>query len=186
MWWRRNTAGQNRPRLNHSWKWRCTGMSHIPSQDGNCVLWTTFIGRLMPATSPPFHLKIRHGLLAVVDAPLFPPYLFIRIGQSDAAKTWALIRSTRGVSRLVRFGRGTGSGRRWPDRSIGHAGGIGQGRSRTAFQPGERLWLTEAPFTGIEGIYQMADGGRRVMVLIEVLSRLVAMRVEPGSLRKLG
>jgi hypothetical protein len=52
----------------------------------------------MPATSRPFHLKIRHGLLAVVDAPLFPPYLFIRLGQSDAAKSLAPIRSTRGVS----------------------------------------------------------------------------------------
>jgi len=29
--------------------------------------------------------KIRHGLLAVVDEPLFPRYLFIRLGQDDTA-----------------------------------------------------------------------------------------------------
>lgn len=44
--------------------------------------------------------------------------------------------------------------------------------------------LTEAPFAGTEGIYQMADGERRAMVLIELLSKQV--RVAPASLRKVG
>ena len=44
--------------------------------------------------------------------------------------------------------------------------------------------LTEVPFAGIEGIYQMADGERRVMVLIEILSKPVAVRIAPASLRK--
>jgi transcriptional antiterminator RfaH len=52
------------------------------------------------------------------------------------------------------------------------------------FKAGERVHLTEAPFAGIEGIYQMADGERRVMVLIEILSKPVAVRVAPASLRK--
>ena len=52
------------------------------------------------------------------------------------------------------------------------------------FKTGERVRLTEAPFAGIEGIYQMADGERRVMVLIEILSKPVAVRVAPAGLRK--
>ena len=52
------------------------------------------------------------------------------------------------------------------------------------FKTGERVRLTEVPFAGIEGLYQMADGERRVMVLIEILSKLVAVRVAPASLRK--
>ncbi|WP_209315867.1 hypothetical protein [Haematospirillum jordaniae] len=54
------------------------------------------------------------------------------------------------------------------------------------FKPGERVRLTEAPFAGIEGIYQMADGERRVMVLIELLSKQVQVRVAPANLRKVG
>ncbi len=54
------------------------------------------------------------------------------------------------------------------------------------FKPGERVRLTEAPFAGIEGIYQMADGERRVMVLIELLSKQVRVRVAPANLRKVG
>jgi transcriptional antiterminator RfaH len=54
------------------------------------------------------------------------------------------------------------------------------------FKSGERVRLTELPFAGIEGIYQMADGGRRVMVLIELLSKPVRVRVAPANLRKVG
>ena len=52
------------------------------------------------------------------------------------------------------------------------------------FNPGERVRLTEGLFAGIEGIYQMADGECRVMVLIEILSKPVAIRVAPTGLRK--
>jgi transcriptional antiterminator RfaH len=52
------------------------------------------------------------------------------------------------------------------------------------FNPGERVRVTAGPFAGIEGIYQMAEGERRVIVLIELLSKMVTVRVEPASLRK--
>ena len=51
---------------------------------------------------------------------------------------------------------------------------------------GERVQLTQGPFAGIEGIFQMADGDRRVMVLIELMSKKVAVPVEMGALRKVG
>ncbi len=54
------------------------------------------------------------------------------------------------------------------------------------FKPGRRVRLTKAPFAGIEGIYQMGDGERRMMVLIELLSKQVEMRVAPTNLRKVG
>ena len=59
-----------------------------------------------------------------------------------------------------------------------------QAEPERLFKAGERVRLTEAPFAGTEGIYQMADGERRVMVLIEILSKPVAVRVAPASLRK--
>ena len=59
-------------------------------------------------------------------------------------------------------------------------------RKKHLFRPSERVRLTEAPFAGIEGIYQMADGERRVMVLIELLSKQVRVRVAAANLRKVG
>jgi transcriptional antiterminator RfaH len=130
--------------------------------------------------------KLRRGRLTVSEEPLFPRYLFIRLGRGESAKSWAPIRSTKGVSRLVSFGIEPA---KVDDDLVGFL------RAREAsiqteperlFKPGERVRLTESPFAGIEGVYQMADGERRVMVLIEILSKPVAVRASLASLRKAG
>lgn len=128
--------------------------------------------------------KLRQGILKVADEPLFPRYLFIRLGQGDSAQSWGPIRSTKGVSRLVSFGAEPA---RVDDRLIdllkSQEGGV-QAEPKRLFKPGQRVRLSEGPFAGIEGIFQMADGERRVMVLIELLSKPVPFSVSAGSLRK--
>ncbi len=123
-------------------------------------------------------------MITVANEPLFPRYLFIRLGHEDSAKSWAPIRSTKGVSRLVRFGieparvdDGLIELLRTQEASV-------QSEPERLFKPGERVRLTKTPFAGVEGIYQMSDGERRVMVLIEILSKPVAVSVAPASLRK--
>ncbi len=130
--------------------------------------------------------KLRQGLLTVADEPLFPRYLFIKLGHGDSAKSWSPIRSTKGVSRLVSFG---GEPARVDDGLIEllrSQEALVQAEPARLFAQGERVRLMEAPFAGVEGIYQMPDGERRVMVLIEVMSRPVTVRVLPCSLRKVG
>lgn len=130
--------------------------------------------------------KTRQGGVAVVDEPLFKRYLFIRLGEGSSAKSWGAIRSTRGVSRLVSFGVE-------PVKVADDLIAALQAQEKhvlnqveALFKPGERVRLTEAPFAGIEGIYQTADGERRVMVLIELLSKQVRVGVAPSNLRKVG
>lgn len=130
--------------------------------------------------------KLRQGSLTVIDEPLFPRYLFIRLGQGDSAKSWAPIRSTKGVSRLVSFGMEPAKvsdnlvdALRTQEAAV-HAEPV------KLFKSGERVRLTEAPFAGIEGVYHVADGERRVMVLIEFLTKNVCLQVAPSSLRKVG
>jgi transcription elongation factor/antiterminator RfaH len=48
--------------------------------------------------------KIRRRKAEVVSEPLFARYLFVRLDTSDNGPSWAPIRSTLGVSQLVRFG----------------------------------------------------------------------------------
>jgi len=130
--------------------------------------------------------KLRQGNLTAVEEPLFPRYLFIRLGHEDSAKSWAPIRSTRGVCRLVSFGVEPA---RVDDNLIDHLkaqAACTQSAPRPLFSPGERVRLTDAPFAGVEGLYQMADGQHRAMVLIELMSRQVRVPVAPASLRKAG
>jgi transcriptional antiterminator RfaH len=130
--------------------------------------------------------KIRQGLLKLADEPLFPRYLFIRLGRDDSAKSWSPIRSTTGVSRLVSFGTEPARvDNTLIDQLRAHEASC-QTAPALRFTPGDRVRLTEAPFAGIEGIYQMAEGERRVMVLIELMSRPVAVHVAPTELRKAG
>lgn len=121
----------------------------------------------------------------VSDEPLFPGYLFIRLGQSNSAKSWAPIRSTKGVSHLVSFGIEPA---RVDDALIDllrTQEESAHSKPKRLFKPGERVRLIEEPFTGIEAIYQMANGEHRVMVLIEILGKSVSAHTAPTSLRKI-
>ena len=130
--------------------------------------------------------KLRQGVVTVSQEPLFPRYLFVRLGEGGQGPGWGPIRSTRGVNRLVTFGTEPA---RVDDGLVdmlrARQAGIARQPQRL-FEPGERVQLTETPFAGIEGIYQLADGERRVMVLIELLSKPVLVRASPAGLRKVG
>jgi len=39
------------------------------------------------------------------------------------------------------------------------------------FEPGQRVVVTEGPFTGFEGIYELPDGESRATVLLELLGK---------------
>ena len=130
--------------------------------------------------------KLRQGVLAVADEPLFPRYLFIRLGVGGGAKSWAPIRSTKGVCRLVAFGAEPAAVDDGLIELLRAREVVVQRCPKLLFQPGERVLLTEAPFSGIEGVYRMADGNRRAMVLIELLNRPVATSVPVAGLCKAG
>jgi transcriptional antiterminator RfaH len=127
--------------------------------------------------------KLRRGALQVVQEPLFPRYLFIRLGTGLESQSWAPIRSTIGVSRLVTFGQ---TPAKIEDELIAQL----QVKTNSAevqlrhFEPGEQVVVTEGPFMGVEAIYQMADAEGRVMVLLNILSKQVKMAVSPVSIRK--
>lgn len=130
--------------------------------------------------------KIHQGLLAVGDEPLFPRYLFIHLGLGDSAKSWGPIRSTKGVGRLVSFGIEPAKVDEALIAYLKAQEASVQDTPERFFRQGERVRLTEGAFAGIEGIYQVAEGERRVMVLIELLSKPVSVRVSPAGLRKVG
>lgn len=120
----------------------------------------------------------------MVQEALFPRYLFIRLGTGLESQSWAPIRSTTGVSRLVTFGQ-------TPAKIDDDLVTVLKSESDNTdvvlrhFEPGEQVVVTEGPFVGVEAIYQMADGEGRVMVLLNILSKQVKMIVSPASIRKL-
>lgn len=124
--------------------------------------------------------SVKRGKYDERDVPLFPRYLFVRTPDLTV-QSWAPIRYTRGVNRLVSFGPEPA---RMDDTVIDwlKAQEASQG-VQLLFAPGQAVKVTQGPFAGLEGIYQMTDGELRAMVLIEILSKPVVLKVSPTALK---
>ena len=129
--------------------------------------------------------KQRRGTLAVVPEPLFPRYLFIRLGTSLEAQSWAPIRSTTGVSRLVAFGTTPAKVGDELVEAI-RSQSAGPDSLRRQFEPGQAVVITQGPFAGLEAVYQMSDGESRVMVLLNILSKSVKLVLAPTGIWRIG
>jgi transcriptional antiterminator RfaH len=128
--------------------------------------------------------KLRRNKATLVEEPMFPRYLFIRLDSSGSGQSWSPIRSTLGVSQLVRFG---GQPAVVDSQLIALLRSREQGgRPEPIFKAGEKVVVADGPFVGFEAIFQTADAESRSMILLEMLSKPVAMRIETASLRKTG
>jgi transcriptional antiterminator RfaH len=122
--------------------------------------------------------KVRKGQMVLLEEPLFPRYLFIQLGLGLEAKSWSPIRSTLGVSTLVRFGMEPAKvDSELIDALRAHESEIKQSPQKL-FEVGQKVVVTHGPFAGVEGIFQMRDGQQRVMVLIELMSKSVPLKVD--------
>lgn len=128
--------------------------------------------------------KLRRHKATLVEEPMFPRYLFIRLDSSGSGQSWSPIRSTVGVSQLVRFG---GQPAVVDSKLIELLRAREQvGQPERLFKSGEKVVVADGPFAGIEAIFKTADAESRSMILLEMLSKPVAMRIETASLRKAG
>jgi len=128
--------------------------------------------------------KIRQRKTALVAEPMFPRYLFIRLDTSGSGQSWSPIRSTLGVNQLVRFG---GQPAKVDGQLIDLIRSREQGtHAQPLFTAGDNVTVADGPFAGLEAIYQNTDAESRSMILLNILSKPVAMRIDTASLRKAG
>lgn len=131
-------------------------------------------------------LRRRQGKQEAVVEPLFPRYLFINLDtQSD---NWGPIRSTFGVSSLVRFGSEPAQ---VPDALVAHLKAQeGQEGLHDWAVPkinvGDKVRVAEGPLKGYEGILLAKSGHERVILLLELLGKevcahLAALQIEPAD-----
>lgn len=128
--------------------------------------------------------RVRRRKAEVATEPMFPRYLFVRLGSSDQGKSWSPIRSTLGVSQLVHFGARAA---KVDDTLVD----LLRQRERVLpteamFHSGDSVVITDGPFAGIEAVYQTADAERRAFILLEILAKPVSMHIDAGRLRKAG
>lgn len=125
--------------------------------------------------------KLQRGRITECEEPLFPRYLFVDLGKGLTAQSWAPIRSTLGVQRLVTFGMEPAKVSAELVLQIQPQESSPRRQRNKLFSPGDRVVVQKGPFSGIEGIFKMTDGDIRIIVLIEILTKQLALRVEASS-----
>ncbi len=122
----------------------------------------------------------------LVQEPMFARYLFVRLDTSGNGQSWSPIRSTVGVSELVCFGSRPARVDDALIATLREREATQQASPTTLFAHGDSVRITEGAFAGLEAIYQMNDAEGRAMVLLDLLSKPVAMTIDAASLRKVG
>ena len=122
----------------------------------------------------------------VVQEPMFARYLFVRLDTTGQGQSWSPIRSTVGVSELVCFGSRPARVDDALIATLREREAAQQASPTTLFAHGGSVRITEGAFAGLEAIYQMNDAEGRAMVLLDLLSKPVAMTIDAASLRKAG
>lgn len=124
----------------------------------------------------------RSGRYVTVIEPMFPRYLFIHL--SDESDNWGPIRSTIGISKLVRFGEIPA---RVPDDLVASLRAREDGAGVQALPPpdfkaGEKVRIVEGPMAGYQGIFQARTGQERVIVLLDLVGKSTRTELPDGHI----
>jgi transcriptional antiterminator RfaH len=127
----------------------------------------------------------KRGKTIKLIQPMFPRYLFIHL--SDQTDDWGPIRSTLGVSTLVRFGMIPAkvpeiliSRLKQNENSIG----IHELPSKV-LSPGDKLLIVEGPFEGYEATLFSQKSNDRVIVLLKIAENFVKVKLEQSIIEPL-
>ncbi len=112
--------------------------------------------------------KVKKGKLFKVKNALFPGYIFIRLDK--IISKWSVIRSTRGVLKLVAFGAEPTPVDESVICELKKCCGNGY-VSMPLFKKGVSVNIISGPFAQLEAIYQEQDGEKRAVILLNIMSK---------------
>ncbi|SHK36521.1 transcriptional antiterminator RfaH [Marinobacter antarcticus] len=124
--------------------------------------------------------KIKAGKRTQKLEPLFRGYMFVNLEQTDPS--WAKLRSTRGVVRVVSFA----------NKPAGISGDVIQQikdsldsvAQQGGLKYGEAVQLGEGPFEGINAVFQAYDGEERAIVLINFMQKQQRVKVPVSAIKR--
>ncbi len=145
----------------------CRALEHLANQGYQCML---------PQCQ---RERLRLGVRALHDEPLFPRYLFIHL--ASIGMNWAPIRSTRGVIGLVCFG---GVAAVMPEGLV-EALAQRHAPKENLFSAGDPVVIANGPFAGLEGIFDQDDGLTRAVILLEFMSKQQRLSMPMCNVRRL-
>lgn len=126
--------------------------------------------------------KRRQKLTEVLES-LFPRYIFIHLDQVH--DNWAPIRSTRGVSGIVKFGDEPAI---VPESIIKTLKQNEDEFSERAinldrFKKGDKVIIESGPYADLKAIFDAYNGEQRAIILLSMLNTVAKLSISPVHLR---
>ena len=114
--------------------------------------------------------------------PLFTSYMFVQLpSYEEFAQSFVTIKSTRGVQQFVKYGDNWAKA----DQTLIDFLQLRENGFRKVplFERDQEVLIKDGPFKGIEAVYLCADGDERAMVLLTILNRPTAIKIEERLLK---
>jgi len=130
-----------------------------------------------------YQTRRRNGRHVKTIEAFFPRYLFIKL--NTETDNWAPIRSTIGVSKMVRF---DGIPAVVPEpliqalQSNDDTDGI-QNLLQKDLKRGDKVTIIDGPLAGYEGIYQQQNSAERVAVLVDLVGKNTLLNISVHDLQ---
>jgi transcriptional antiterminator RfaH len=117
--------------------------------------------------------KLKAGKQVKVTEPMFPRYLFLQSNSEQL--NLSTIRSTRGITDFVRFGQHLAQvpAELVSSLNLQQIAKQQQEDHKFPFKQGDQLKVLNGPFSGIQAVYDLADGEERSIVLLNLLGQWV-------------
>lgn len=129
--------------------------------------------------------KRRNGRRRYVTEPFFPRYLFIHLDQTS--DNWAPIRSTIGVSNIVRFGMQPVSVNDDVIEFIKHRENPeGLHEVQGGLNKGDNVRVLDGPMMGLEGVFVAKTSEQRVMLLLELMGNTTRVQIDVDAIEAVG
>ena len=127
--------------------------------------------------------SIRHRLVQVNTVPLFPRYVFV-LADANAKETVHTIRSTTGVSRLIKVGDQPSEIKTDVIDQIRMLEASHLQRIDRYFKIDDAVHITDGLYRGLEAVYLMDDGMARAVVLLNLLQHPTQLAIDKAFLKK--
>jgi len=131
--------------------------------------------------------KLSRGKRIHVEEALFPGYFFINFDPEKSNLTYTAIRSSRGVSKIVRFGEEPA---KVPEALVSQIkdcekASVSSLNAPNLPQKGDTLIIVEGPLKGLQAVYSQTDGQQRSIVLISLLHQQAPTSLANTQIQKI-
>ncbi len=129
--------------------------------------------------------KRRRGKIVQAIEPMFSRYLFIRL--NTVTDNWSPIRSTLGVTGIVRFGLQPTEVPEILIKTIqakDNEDGI-QNTATPQLNAGDKIRIAEGPMSGYEGLFIDKNSLERVTVLLDIIGKSTKVNVSEAQLERI-